>query len=253
MKSHDPGTYGTKVGADYDLLYPDDPVETEAIVAALAALARDGVTGGSVLEFGIGTGRLGLPLLEHGLRVAGIEASETMVEQLRAKPRGDEIEIVLGDFLSVNTGATFSVVLLAFNGIFGPANRDAQIACIRNAARHLEPAGCFVVETFVLRPEQMRGDWWIWPRSVQHEHVELQLSRYDTASQVLERTMVHLRPEGLRFLKLTDRYAWPGEIDLMAREAGLRLQSRSGGWRGEPFTASSHMHVSVYERAASDS
>lgn len=100
MKGHDPGTYAAKVGADYDLLYPGDPLETEATVAALDALARSAAVGGSILEFGIGTGRLGLPLLERGLRVAGIEASETMIAQMRAKPRGDEIEVVLGDFLS---------------------------------------------------------------------------------------------------------------------------------------------------------
>lgn len=90
------------------------------------------------------------------------------------------------------------MVVLPLNGIFGPADRDAQIACFRNAARHLEPDGCFAIETFVLRPEQLRGDWWIAPRSIHHEHVELQLCRYDTAAHVLERNLVHLRPEGLR-------------------------------------------------------
>jgi SAM-dependent methyltransferase len=249
MKAHDPSTYAAKVGADYDLLYPGDPRETEATVEALDALARGLSGGGSVLEFGIGTGRLGLPLLERGLRVAGIEASETMIAQMRAKPRGGEIEVVLGDFLSARAEGRFAVVLLGFNGIFGPADREAQIACFRNAARHLEPGGCFVVEAFVLRPDQLHGDWWIMPRSVQHEHVELQICRYDTPTHILERTMVHLRPDGLRFVKLADRYAWPGELDLMARAAGLRLRSRSGGWRGEAFGPSSYTHISVYERA----
>jgi SAM-dependent methyltransferase len=251
MKGHDPGTYGTKVGADYDLLYPGDPLETEAAVAALDTLARTGAGGGSILEFGIGTGRLALPLLERGLRVAGIEASETMIAQLRAKPRGNEIDVVAGDFLCALVEGQFSVVLLGLNGIFGPADRDAQIACFRNAARHLEPGGCFVIETFVLRPEQLHGGWWVLPRFVGDEHVELQVCRYDTAAHVLERTMVHLRPDGLRFVKLADRYAWPGELDLMARAAGLRLRCRDGGWRGEPFGPSSSTHVSVYERADS--
>jgi SAM-dependent methyltransferase len=248
MKGHDPGTYAAKVGADYDLLYPGDPVETEAAATTLHALARE-AGGDSVLEFGIGTGRLGLPLLGRGLRVAGIEASQTMIAQLRTKPRGDEIDIVRGDFLNARVKGRFSVVVLGFNGIFGPADRDAQIACFRNAARHLEPEGCFVVEAFVLRPEQLHGDWWIMPRSVQHEHVELQICRYEVATHVLERTMVHLRPDGLRFVKLADRYAWPGELDLMAKAAGLRLRSRNGGWRGEAFGPSTFTHVSVYQRA----
>ncbi len=212
-------------------------------------LARREDAPGSVLEFGIGTGRIALPLLDHGVLVAGIEASETMIRQLQEKPRGDDVRIVHGDFLTTRVDGMFSVVVLAFNGIFGPADREAQIDCFRNAERHLAPGGCFVIETFVLRPDQLRGDWWVAPRSIHHEHVELQLARYDTAAHVLERTMVHLRPDGMRFLKLTDRYAWPGELDLMARAAGLRLRSRHGGWRNEPFTASSTAHVSIYERS----
>src|SRR5271165_3173591 len=108
MTGYDPRTYASKVGADYDLLYPGDPVETEAAVSALHALASGAAGGGSILEFGIGTGRLALPLLERGLRVAGIEASETMIAQLRAKPRGDEIDAVLGDFLHARVDSRFS-------------------------------------------------------------------------------------------------------------------------------------------------
>lgn len=241
---HDPGTYGAKIGTDYDSLYPGDPEETEAAVSALAALAGPG---GSVLEFGSGTGRLALPLAEKGLRVAGIEASETMLSQMRDKPNGGSVDGLLGDFLATRVKGQFSVVVLALNGIFGPADRNAQIACFRNAARHLEPGGCFVVEAFVLRPEQLRGEWLVAPRFIGDEHIELQVSRYDTTAHVLERTMVHLRPEGMRFVKLADRYAWPGELDLMARAAGLRLRSRHGGWGQEPFGPSSVMHVSAYE------
>jgi SAM-dependent methyltransferase len=246
---HDPRTYAGKVGAEYDQLYPEEHLDTEAAVLGLAQLASSGGRKGSILEFGVGTGRLVLPLVEQGFRVAGIEASETYAAQLRDKPRGDGVEVLVGDFLKDRVQGAFSVVVLAFNGIFGPATRDDQIACFRNAARHLESGGCFVIETFVLRPEQLRGEWWISPRFVAHEHIELQFSRYDPSRQVLERTMVHLLPDGLRFLKVADRYAWPGELDLMARAARLRLRSRAGGWNGEPFDGSSHKHISVYERA----
>jgi SAM-dependent methyltransferase len=249
MAGHDPETYATKVGDDYDLLYPGDPVETERCAAALERLSREVSGKPSVLEFGIGTGRLAFPLLERGVRVAGIEASATMIAQMQTKLRSEEIQVVQGDFLSARVGGEFSVVVLGFNGIFGPADRDAQIACFRNAARHLEPGGCFVVEAFILRPEQLNGGWWVLPRSVQHEHVELQVCRYDTAAHILERTMVHLRPDGLRFVKLADRYAWPGELDLLARIAGLRLRSRDGGWNGEAFGPASQTHVSIYERS----
>jgi SAM-dependent methyltransferase len=249
MRSHDPGTYGTKVGAEYDELYPGDPVETESAVATLCRLAEE-AGGRSILEFGSGTGRLAIPLAGRGPEVVGIEASQTMADQMAAKPGGELVQVVVGDFLSLELDRSFSVVVLPFNGIFGPANRDDQLACFSNAARHLEPGGCFVVEAFVLRPEQLRGDWWVAPRYVFDDHVELQLCRYDTASHTLERNLVHLRSDGIRFLRLGDRYAWPGELDLMARAAGLRLRHRYGGWNGEEFGPSSFSHVSIYEPAS---
>ena len=246
MSPHDSGAYGEGVGADYDALYPEAHLETEAAIAALAALAKP--AGGSVLEFGIGTGRLALPLLDHGLRVAGIEASPTMLERLSAKPRADEIQVVEGDFAEQRVEGRFGVVALTFNAIFALPTREAQIACFRNAERHLERGGAVVVEAFVLGPEHLRGEWSIQPRYVGHEHVELQLARYDAGTQRIERTLVHLRPSGVRLVAVEDTYAWPGELDLMARAAGLRLRKRDGGWSGEEFDSASRRHVSVYER-----
>jgi SAM-dependent methyltransferase len=244
LKGSGRDAYGESVADDYDRLYPEDTLGTGATVRTLAELAGED---GSVLELGIGTGRLALPLLERGLRVSGIEASTAMVDRLRRKSRGDEIEVVVGDFTSASAGGPFSVVSLAFNAIFGLPDRDAQIACFRNAAAHIEPGGCFVVEAFVLRPEQLTGSWSILPRSVGEDHAELQLARYEPASQRIERTLVHLRPDGVRLVPVMDSYAWPGELDLMARIAGLRLRSRAGGWSGEPFDASSSKHISIYE------
>jgi SAM-dependent methyltransferase len=250
VNRHDAAGYGEAHAAEYDLLYPPESFDTDAAVAALAALAQS-VPGDepSILEFGVGTGRLALPLLARGVRVAGIEASDAMIKTLLAKPHGEEIAVVLGDFVRAEVEGVFSVVVLALNGITDPPTRDGQIACFRNAARHLRAGGCFVVETAVLHRDELDGDWTVWPRIVAHEHVELQLSRYDIATSVLERTLVHLRPEGIRLVTVEDNYAWPGELDLMAGAAGLRLRSRHGGWQGERFDASSRRHVSIYERS----
>ena len=236
--------YGDSVASDYDALYAGPTLDTSAAVEALATLAGDG---GSVLEFGLGTGRIALPLVERGLEVAGIEVSAAMIDRFREKPGSGEIEVVLGDFTRATAGRHFSVVVLTFNTIFGLPDRDAQIACFGNAASHLEPGGCFVIEAFVLRPEQLTGDWSLVPRAVAADHVELQLARYDTSAHRIERTLVHLGPDGVRLVPVADVYAWPGELDLMARMAGLRLRSRAGGWQNEPFDASSLKHVSVYE------
>lgn len=247
VSEHDPSAYGAAVSADYDMLYPEshDAHQTDATVALIAELARSGGHS-AVLEFGVGTGRLAIALVDRGFRVSGIEGSGEMLARLRAKPRGKEVHVVLGDFVSTQVDGLFSVVFMALNTIFAPGTRSDQVECFRNAARHLEPGGCFVVEAYLLQPEQLSGSWSIWPRSVQADHVELQLARYDLPTNRVERTLVHLRPEGLHLVSVIDSYAWPGELDLMADITGFDLDSRHGGWAGEPFSASSGRHVSIY-------
>lgn len=247
---HDPAAYGEALGAEYDALYPSTRFDTEAAVAAIAELAG---ADGAVLEFGIGTGRLALPLSRRGHRVVGIDASPAMVEQLRSKPGGDSIDVVIGNYTDASAPGEFAVVVLAVNGITDPSSRDEQIACFRNAARHLAPGGCFVVETYVLASEQLSGEWTILPRYVAPDHVEVQLTRYDASASSLERTLVHLLQDAVRLVTVRDNYAWPGELDLMARMAGLRLLTRHAGWSREPFDGSSRKHVSVYQRTEAGS
>jgi SAM-dependent methyltransferase len=249
VRKHDPTAYGTAIGGDYDSLYPASSafLQTDAALDRLSQLASAAGTSRSLLELGIGTGRLALALADRGFRVAGIEGSPEIAEQLRAKPGSERISVTVGDFVDTRVPGAFSVVLMALNTIFAPATREDQIACFRNAARHVEAGGCFVVEAYVLRPEQLGGEWCVKPRSVEHDHVELQLARYDPAAGHVERTMVHLRADGVQLVPVRDAYAWPGELDLMAQAAGLRLRTRTGDWAGAPFSAASDRHVSVYE------
>lgn len=246
LTGYDPARYGKAVGDEYDALYPEEGLETEAAVKVLADLAQTR-SERSVLEFGIGTGRLALRLLGRGLRVAGIDGSESMIAQLRRKPQGDEVEVALGDYRTTRVAGTFSVVALVFNGVFDPRGRQAQLDIFANAASHLQPGGCFVVEGFVLNDAQRSGEWSVRPRYVGDNHVELQLLRYDIATNRIERTLVHLRPKGLDFVTVYDTYASPGELDVIAEVTGFQLISRSAGWSGEVFTSSSPRHVSVYE------
>jgi SAM-dependent methyltransferase len=246
MTGYDPTRYGELLGDDYDALYPGTPRETEAAVAMLADLAERRPRK-SVLEFGIGTGRLALDLRRRGLIVAGIDASERMVAQLRRKPGGDDLQVVVGDYRTAEVPGAFSVVALVFNNILDPRGRPAQLDIFRNAGRHLEAGGCFVIEAFVLNDAQRSGEWSVIPRYVASTHVELQLARYDVATNRVERTFVHLRPEGLDFASVSDAYASPGELDVMAEATGFELSSRFATWSGEAFTAASARHVSVYE------
>lgn len=241
--AHDARRYGEGVAGDYDELYESIP-GTDDAVATLAQLA----CGGPVLELGIGTGRLALPLLECGLRVHGVEASEAMVEQLRAKPRGEEIPVTVGDYGEVVAGEGFGLVVLALNGIFALESQASQVGCFKNAARQLRPGGRFVVEAFVLDEARLQGGEAIQARFMDAERLELQVLRYDPVEQVIDRMNVNIREEGTRLVPIRDRYAHPSELDLMAELAGLRLHERWDGWSRDPFTASSRGHVSVYER-----
>ena len=242
MTDFDPTEYGASgIAEDYDDLYADH-WEVDAAIDAVVALAD----GGRVLGLGIGTGRLALPLLERGIEVHGVEGSEEMVVKLREKPGGDRIPVVVGDFAHAHAGEGFTTVVLAVNTIFALPDQQAQVQCFRNAARHLAPAGCFVVEAWVpdlcgfqhnrlVRPRIMRGD------KMSIESVEL-----DPVEQIMRTIQAVFSDGSVRLYPANHRYAWPAELDLMAEVAGLHREERWADWSRSPFTADSRAHVTVY-------
>lgn len=242
---YDASKYGKSVGDEYDTLYPGDGLDTEATILMLADLTNERHPR-SLLEFGIGTGRIALGLVAKDIHVSGLDGSESMVAQLHDKPGAERIEVAIGDYRSTRTGDKHSVVLLAFNGILDPRGRQAQRDIFKNAAAHLVPAGLFVVESFVLSDAQRSGDWSIAPRYVGENHVELQLMRFNISDSRVERTLVHLRPEGPKFVSVFDTYASPGELDLLGETAGFSLRCRYADWTGSEFTSTSSRHVSIY-------
>jgi SAM-dependent methyltransferase len=243
---YDPSAYGDRLGADYDVLYPSHGLETTAMVDFIAELATRSPSR-SVLEFGIGTGRLALELQRRGLLVAGIDASTRMVEALREKDPGGTIEVAVGDYVSTRVSRLFSVVALVFNNVLDPRGLPAQLALFENAARHLTPGGFFVIEAFVLSDAARSGDWSVAPRYVGIEHAELQMMRFDIETSTIERTLVHLRPQGAQFIEVRDAYAGPGELDVMAHVHGMSRVARYASWDRAPYTAFSRRHVTVYE------
>jgi SAM-dependent methyltransferase len=221
-------------------------LDTDAAVAFLAELAGPG----PVLELAVGTGRIALPLGERGIDVRGIDASEAMVARLRSKPRGDRIPITIGDFADVPIEGRFTLVYVVFNTLFALQTQDEQIRCFRNVAAHLLGGGVFVVEAFVPDLTRFDRDQRIETERVGLDQVWLGVARHHPVEQRVESQHVVLAEQGMRFYPVQLRYAYPSELDLMARLAGLQLQARFGGWRRESFTAASGMHVSVYERAS---
>ena len=241
MKDYELSAYGERVADVYDdWLQAIDPADAVAMLAELAGERR-------VLELGIGTGRIALPLQERGVEVHGIDASETMLERLRAKPGGKRIQTSIGDFADVAVEGSYALIFVAANTFFGVLAQEDQVRCFQNVEAHLREGGVFVIEAFVPDPGRFdRGRLAV--RQVELELVRLEASRHDPVSQTIDGQAIELREHGARFFPFRIRYAWPSELDLMARLAGLRLRERWGGWSGEPFTAASKQHVSVYER-----
>lgn len=219
--------------------------DEDAAVAFLAALAGPG----PALELAIGSGRIALPLAARGIRVDGVDFSPAMVERLRAKPGGEEISVTIGDFAGVPVPDRYRLIFVVWNSLFNLLTQDDQIRCFENVAAHLTEDGCFAVEAFV--PSflyRLRNDQHVDAEAIAVDEVRLDVLRHDAATQRLEESHVSLSRAGVRLLPVVQRYAWPSELDLMARIAGLRLKGRWGGWGREPFDSGSGMHVSVYGR-----
>jgi SAM-dependent methyltransferase len=212
-----------------------DPSVVGATADFLAMLAGDG----AALELGIGTGRIALPLAARGVRVHGIDLSPDMVAQLRAKPGGSEIRVTIGDFSTTRAAGTFALVYLVFNTIMNLTTQDSQVACFENAAAHLEPGGCFVIEVGVPGTQPLA----VFDLSETYVGVD----EYDAASQRLVSHHFTLVDGRWERLSMPFRSVSPAELDLMARLAGLRLRERWSNWLREPFTADSKAHVSVWE------
>ena len=242
---YDPTAYGAAVADVYDDLYRDDAMATAAAVRCL----RDLAGGGAVLELGIGTGRLALPLAAAGLRVHGIDASPEMLDRLAAKPGGSDIDVTLADFSSFEVPGRFTLAILAFNTIFALPDQDAQVACFANAARHLAPGGAFVVEAWIPDVGAFRHNRLVRPRIMQEARISIETVELDPVDQMMRTTQAVFSEGSVRLYPANHRYAWPAELDLMARLAGMRRELRWEDWSGTPFGSESRTHVTVYRRA----
>jgi SAM-dependent methyltransferase len=239
----DEGFFGERVAAVYDD-WADmfDPAVVTPVVDMLAELAREG----RALEFGIGTGRIALPLAERGVHVHGIDNSEPMVARLRAKPGGQDIGVAIGDFATTRVDGEFSLVYLVFNTIFNLVTQDDQVACFQNAAAHLASGGLFVIETHVPELQSLPVGQTIIPFRAAPDGISFDV--YDVVTQRFSSQHYVFVDGRVEAFPVELRYAWPAELDLMARLAGLTVRGRWAGWRREPFTSLSRGHVSVYEQ-----
>jgi SAM-dependent methyltransferase len=240
------GYFDERVAARYDESDPEmfAPQVVEPVVDFLAAIAGNG----PVLELGIGTGRIALPLARRGVQVHGIELSRAMVARLREKPGGEDIEVTIGDFSTTTVEGSFSLAYLVFNTIMNLTSQAAQVACFRNVAAHLEPGAAFVIEVGVPALRRLPAG--------ESFHVfhggddSWGIDEYDVASQGLTSHHIGVVDGRLESTSIPFRYVWPSELDLMAQLAGMTLRERWSGWKREPFTNDSRQHVSVWEKPA---
>jgi len=239
------GKYGDDWAHVYDELFQNRD-DLTVVSDTLASLAGDG----PVLEFGIGTGRLALPLAERGLKVYGIDNSEEMLRRMRAKPGADKITAVLGDCTRdlIGEEGAFSLVFIAFTTLFLLGPQDTQVECFKNAARHLRKGGVFVVEAFVHDRTRFHQFQEVVTTKVGENVVGFRVGILDPVNQVLRTQHIELTPEGIKFRPNWLRYVYPSEMDLMARLAGMRLRERWSSWSKAPFTAESVTQIGVYEK-----
>jgi len=243
VDEYGPSTYGDRIADIYDESYPDLP--SEQTVEFLAGLAG----AGPVLELAIGTGRIAVPLAARGVEVHGIDASEAMVARLREKPGGDRIPVTMGEMSEVAVEGRYPLVYLVFNTFFGLLSQEDQVRCFENVASHLTDDGVFVLEAFV--PDLARFDRGqrVSTDQVGTDRVRINVDRHRPLEQRVDSAHVLVSEEGVKIYPVRIRYAFPSELDLMARLASLRLRERFGGWDRRPFDENAVQHVSVYELA----
>ncbi len=245
----DDGYFDELVAAQYDESAEDmfDPAVVGPVVDMLVELAGDG----PALELGIGTGRVALPLAQRGVPVHGIELSKAMVAKIRAKPGGEDIGVTIGDFATASVDGSFSVAYLVFKTIMNLTTQEAQVACFRNVAAHLEPGGCFVIETGV--PDLQRLPPGETIRAFHVSDTRWGFDEYEIATQGMTSHHFELVDERVERLSIPFRYVWPSELDLMAQLAGMKLRDRWSDWKREPFLSDSRKHVSVWEKPTPES
>jgi SAM-dependent methyltransferase len=244
MSDYTASTYGDRAAARYDDLFTH-PTAPPACIDFLADLAGDG----PALELGIGTGRIALPLAARGVEVHGVDSSRKMVAKMRAKKGGKRIPVTFGDFAVAPTKGSYSLAFVVFNTFFGLLTQDDQVRCFENVARRLRPGGAFVIEAFV--PDLSRFDRGQRTDTVHVDTdvVQMQATVHDAKTQVVRTQAFVFERRKWSAYPIRIRYAWPSELDLMARIAGLRLRERWSGWTRTPFTSASGAHVSVYEKS----
>lgn len=238
-------TYGDAVADVFDGTgWAGDPGDTEETIEWLA----ENSGGGPVLELGVGTGRVAVPLARRGIEVHGIDASEGMLTQLRDKPGGELVHLHVQDFTDFTLPYKFSLAYAVFDTLPFITDQEEQIRCFQKVADVLEPGGRFVIQTSIPDPARYDRNQRTQTVRVEKDHVVMTFTRRERISQCSSIQFAVLRPDGIRFFPMRIRTVMPSEMDLMARLGGLTMESRWGHWDGRPLRDSDERHITVYRK-----
>ena len=239
MGTYSASTYGESVANFFDQWYPDFDPQT---ISTLVDLAQ----GGRALELGIGTGRIALPLYQAGVEVHGIDSSPTMIKKLQSKPDGKNIPVSQRDFSEFDLEGKFDLIYVVFNTFFGLLTQGDQLRCFSNVAEHLSPGGVFLIEAFVPDLSRFQDNQTVRLVDIGNDDLRIEVSRVNVVEQRVTSKLIQITETGTRYYPVNIRFAWPAELDLMARFAGLDLLHRWGSWGRTELTEQDDKHISVY-------
>ncbi|MCJ7537192.1 MAG: class I SAM-dependent methyltransferase [Anaerolineales bacterium] len=242
MNKYSETTYGETIAEVYDHWYAEfDP----AMISTLVDFAQDG----RALELGIGTGRIALPLQQAGIEVHGIDSSQAMLTKLKDKPGGESIQVSHGNFADLEVEGRFDLIFVIFSTFFALPTQEEQIRCFNKVASRLTPDGVFVVEVFVPDMARYVDNQTVRAVDIGDDDLRLEATQIDPLKQQVSSKLINFTAVGIRMYPIKIRYAWPSELDLMAKLAGLSLRHRWGNWRKDDLTIEDNKHISVYGNA----
>jgi len=244
MNSFPPDLYGNLHALHYDKLFGeiDDSDSGGALLHKLA-------DGGNALEFGVGTGRLAIPLSTHGTHVYGVDISKPMLDQLEAKTDAKSVTPIQSNFIDVKINEPVSLVYCVFSTLFMLEDQEAQIKCIKNAASHLPENGRLVIDMFVHDRTRFTNNQESVALSIDVDSADFRLATVDPNGQILRSQRVLLQGEQVKMIPNRLRFIYPSELDLMARLAGLKPEFKWSDWHQSPFASTSSNLVAVYKKS----
>jgi SAM-dependent methyltransferase len=240
-------SYGAAFADVYDEWYAgisDAEVSADVIVELARAVAGDRRP--RVIELGVGTGRLAVPIAARDVDVVGVDTSPDMLARLAARDPAGTVTAVVGDMVDGLPDGPFDVALVAYNTLFNLETEDRLRACFVAVASRLAPGGAFVVEAFV--PEDPpRSGTVVSVRTMSSHEVVLSISEHDPEQQrAFGHFVSFVDGDRVRVRPWVVRYATPTELDGHAASAGFTIADRWEDFDRHPFEDASPRHVTVY-------